>query len=172
MLATPGACTPEPIGVDLKSECGPALSCLGTCDGAGACIGAGKGTMCGRNRCTGPTVGVGPAFCAAAGATCPTDDAVKFDCAPYNCEPAFGACVTTCKSSEDCARGFSCDLATRACVALGQAAPEEDSGCTLAAPSPGEHSQTGAGWMLLALALIRRVAQGRPGRRRTSPRSP
>src|SRR5262249_33796332 len=49
LLTSPGKCTLEPVGVDLKSECGPALSCLGTCGDKGECIGSGAGTMCARN---------------------------------------------------------------------------------------------------------------------------
>ncbi len=128
LLTSPGVCTLEPVGVDLKNECGPAYSCLGTCDGTGQCIGAGKGTMCGRNRCTGPTTGVGPAYCAAPGASCGTDEAVAFDCAPYVCEPAFGACASVCKTTADCAQGFACDVPSRTCVAVVPA--ETDGGCS------------------------------------------
>jgi hypothetical protein len=135
LLASPGKCTLEPVGVDLRNECGPAAQCLGTCGPGGQCIGSGDGTMCARNRCVGPSKGVGPAYCPSPGGKCGTDDVVPFDCAPYVCEPAFGACLTGCKSSEDCANGFVCDVGSKTCVA--PAAPEEGGGCVMGRRSSG-----------------------------------
>ncbi|MGZ3422618.1 MAG: Kelch repeat-containing protein [Polyangiales bacterium] len=159
LLTSPGKCTLSPIGVDLRSDCGPALSCLGTCDGKGQCIGAGAGTMCGRNRCVSPSTGVGPAYCAAAGAKCPTDGVVPFDCAPYICEPAFGACRSDCATSADCANGSICDVGSRTCIA---APPPEDAGggCSFGAPSRGN------GFAILAALLVaaRLRARGRARR--------
>jgi hypothetical protein len=155
LLASPGKCTLEPIGVDLKQECGPAYTCLGTCGAGGECIGAGKGTMCARNRCTGPSKGVGPAYCESAGGKC-NDDGVSFDCSPFTCAPAFGACLTTCASSLDCANGFVCDFGSKTCVA--PPAPAEDSGCSVGS------SRTGAASWLVALAALAmaRAARSRP----------
>ena len=87
--------------------------------------------MCARNRCTGASAGVGPSYCSAPGAKCTTDDAVGFDCAPYVCEPAFGACRSNCVSSSDCANGFVCDVASKSCIAaptIETAAPTDDGG--------------------------------------------
>jgi hypothetical protein len=132
LLTSPGKCTEEPIGVDLKQDCGPAFTCLGTCGPGGECIGAGKGSMCARNRCTGPSAGVGPAYCSAPGARCDENEVVPFECSPYVCAPAFGACLTGCTSSLDCADGFVCDLGSKVCVAV---APAEDSGgCAVNSP--------------------------------------
>jgi hypothetical protein len=132
LLTSPGKCTEEPIGVDLKQDCGPAFTCLGTCGAGGECIGAGKGSMCARNRCTGPSAGVGPAYCSAPGARCDESDVVPFDCSPYVCAPAFGACLTGCASSLDCADTFVCDVASKTCIAP---APAEDSGgCAINTP--------------------------------------
>jgi len=157
LLTSPGVCTLEPIGVDLKNECGPALSCLGTCGGSGECIGSGSGTQCARNRCTGPSTGIGPAYCAAPGTACATDEAVPFDCGAYGCEPAFGACMTVCTASRDCAPGFVCDVAGKQCIALPPAA--EDSGCSI-----GE-TRSSHGWnlglTLAALAVVARIVRRR-----------
>jgi hypothetical protein len=154
LLTSPGKCTLEPVGVDLKSECGPALSCLGTCGPAGECIGSGSGTMCARNRCTGPSRGAGPAYCASPGATCNTDEAVPFDCAPYICEPAFGACRSNCASSADCAQGNVCDIASKTCVVAAPSGSTGDDGggggCALSSRKP---SLSTGGWALLALAI-------------------
>lgn len=160
LLSNPGKCTIEPVGVDLRNECGPANQCLGTCDGTGQCIGAGTGTMCGRNRCTSTSAGVGPAYCSAPGAKCPTDDAVPFDCAPYACEPAFGACRTTCAASTDCANGFVCDTANKTCVAPA-APPSDDGGCAIGEPG-GSRSGSAIAALVVALALAGRARRLRP----------
>ncbi|MGZ6084724.1 MAG: hypothetical protein ACXWUE_14730 [Polyangiales bacterium] len=157
LLASPGKCTLEPIGVDLKNECGPSFSCLGTCDGTGQCIGAGTGTMCSRNKCTTGSKGVGPAYCAAPGAACNDDDVVEFDCMPYACEPAFGACLGSCKSSDDCANGFVCDVSSKTCVA--PEVPEASSGCAVRGEngaSPDAPRLAGIALALAALGLARR----------------
>jgi hypothetical protein len=151
--SSPGKCVPAPIGVDFKQECGPAQTCLGTCDGSGQCIGAGQGTMCVRNRCVGPSKGLGPAYCAGPGAACNDDQSVAFECGSYACEPAFGACLTSCASSDDCARGYLCDVPTKTCVAV-PPPPEEDSGCAMGRPSPFGGGATLA--LLAALGLLRR----------------
>lgn len=164
LLGSPGKCTLEPVGVDLRQHCGPARTCLGTCDGAGQCIGAGKGSMCARNRCTGPSTGVGPAYCAAPGARCDESAGVTFDCAPYTCAPAFGACLRECVTTADCANGYACDVPSRTCVAIEPASA--DGGCSttgVGAGGPGS---------VAALALLASLTRGRRVRTRasTSPR--
>ncbi|MBI2390531.1 MAG: hypothetical protein HYV09_13155 [Deltaproteobacteria bacterium] len=150
LLTSPGVCTLEPIGVDLKNECGPALSCLGTCGAGGECIGSGTGTQCARNRCTGPSTGIGPAYCSAPGAACSTDDAVPFDCGAYGCEPAFGACMTACTATRDCAPGHVCDLGTKQCAT--PALPEDDGGCAVGAAGRST-SELGAAIAALVVAF-------------------
>jgi len=149
LLASPGKCTQEPEGVDLKNECGPANTCLGTCGKAGECIGAGTGTMCARNRCVSASSGVGPAFCAGPGAKCNTDDAVPFDCAPYTCEPAFGACRNSCAASLDCANGFVCDVPSKSCVPAPVIASEDDGGCAI-----GRRDARSAAWLVALVAAL------------------
>ncbi|MGZ3451015.1 MAG: Kelch repeat-containing protein [Polyangiales bacterium] len=155
LLSSPGKCALEPIGVDLRSDCGPANTCLGTCDGKGQCIGAGSGTMCGRNRCTSASTGVGPAYCPAPGAKCPLDDGVVFDCAPYLCEPAFGACRTQCVASSDCANGFVCDIGSKTCIM--PPPPEDSGGCVFGAPSGSKGMAIFAGILLAATVRRRRA---------------
>jgi hypothetical protein len=149
--SSPGKCTTEPVGVDLKGECGAALSCTGTCGPSGACIGSGPGAPCSKSRCTSASAGVGPATCVASGAACPTDQAVPFDCGAYACEPAFGACLASCSSSADCAGGYLCDTASKTCSAP---APSGDSGgCTY---GNGSTSGLSLAALLALLALARR----------------
>jgi len=154
LLATAGRCTLEPVGVDLKQECGPAFTCLGTCDGAGQCIGAGTGTMCARNRCTGPSTGIGPAYCSGPGAKCAPDEGVAFKCSPYTCAPAFGACLQACATSNDCANGFTCDVTTKTCVAIAPAEGGDDGGCGFGARRG--HASYGVALLLAALAIAAR----------------
>jgi MYXO-CTERM domain-containing protein len=159
LLTNPGKCTVEPIGVDLKNECGPALTCLGTCGGDGSCIGAGTGTMCARNRCVGASTGAGPAYCASPGAKCNTSEAVPFDCGAYICEPAFGACRNTCASSLDCTNGFVCDVPSKTCVAVANAdtnsTGDEGGGCGCTTPGTSRPAGLLAA-TILALGLVAR----------------
>jgi len=155
LTTSPGKCTMAPIGVDLRSECGPARQCLGTCDGAGQCIGAGNGTMCARNRCTSQGGGVGPAYCPGPGGVCNLDAVVPFNCSPFVCEPAFGACRTSCATSLECVNGFVCDLAAKSCVAV--AAPVDEGGCALGRGSTGAP----AGALIALLAVLGRIRRRR-----------
>lgn len=157
--SSPGKCVAAPFGNDLRHECGPDLSCIGTCDGKGACTGAGPGTMCGRNVCTGRTTGVGPAYCTGKGDKCPVEEVFPFDCAPYTCEGTFGACRTTCQSSEHCGPGYLCDLTSARCI-NGSEAPADDSGCALSQRS-GRGGATAflAGLVACAIATRRRRAR-------------
>ncbi len=160
LLDTPGRCTLEPIGVDLRQDCGPANQCLGTCGGNGQCIGSGAGTMCARNRCTGASTGLGPAYCAAPGAACTTNEAVAFECSPYTCEPAFGACRATCAGSADCANGFVCDVPAKSCVKVPPVV--EDSGCACSTPGPARTGVELAGALLgVSITIARRRSADR-----------
>jgi hypothetical protein len=154
LLTSPGKCVESPVGMDLRAECGPAHSCFGTCGPGAKCIGSGPGTMCARNQCTTPTGGIGPAYCAGAGAACP-DERVAFDCAPYICEPAFGACRTVCSTSLDCMNGFACDVSTGRCQASAPP-PAEDSGCAMSTTRSASPLSAGAVALLATLAFMRR----------------
>jgi hypothetical protein len=118
LATSPGKCVPSPRGVDLHDECGTAASCSGTCDGAGSCTTQTEGAQCAPSRCVGPTTGVGAAICETTGKACDRHAVVPFDCSPYICEPAFGACRTSCESSDECENGKVCDTPSKTCVAL------------------------------------------------------
>jgi hypothetical protein len=150
-----GKCTVEPIGVDLRGECGIALSCTGTCGGDGKCIGAGAGSQCAPSKCTSASTGVGPAVCTARGAHCPTSEITPFDCAPYACEPIFGACRTSCAASSECAGGNVCDVSSKTCVTPTATAGEESGGCSYGSSA----STTSPLWLLLALVSLRRSSR-------------
>ncbi len=157
--SSPGHCALEPIGVDLRHECGPALSCLGTCGADGQCAVAQKGTTCAPSRCVSPSSGLGPAACSAEGAACPTGDSISFDCGPYACDPLIGACLTTCQSSADCANGSICDTTTNICT---QPPPSSGSGGCSYGASGRDRTRSGAGllaFVAIALAAMRRRAR-------------
>jgi hypothetical protein len=161
--SSPGKCAPEPVGVDLKAECGGALTCTGTCGPAHECVGSGAGAQCARSRCTSASSGVGAAVCTAQGAACPIDDAITFDCDAYACAPAFGTCFSSCSSSTDCAGGYLCD--GERCVAPPPSAAS--GGCALGAP--GEASRAS---LALALATLAAWALGRRRGRLTRSAAP
>ena len=162
---SPGTCVEAPAGVDLRGDCGAASQCLSTCGPGGACIGAGEGTLCARSRCLSASTGVGPAVCARPGATCPTDEAVRFDCAPFACEPVFGACRDACTETNDCAPGYLCDVGERLCVAGALPTPNSSGGCSVeGAPSSSDGAPwLGAGAGLAALALVGGARRRRRG---------
>lgn len=156
MPSSPGRCTAEPIGVDLRGVCGAALACTGTCDGAGACIGATAGSQCAPSRCLTSTTGVGPTFCAARGARCPSDAAVAFDCGAYVCDPAFGACRDSCASSADCAGGSLCDVPSGHCVDASTSGATDGGGGKGCSVGAGADHVGAAFAALLAFAVSRR----------------
>lgn len=146
--SAPGRCTESPLGVDLRAECGPALSCSGTCGKGGVCTNNATGSQCSPSVCTGATTGKGAAYCKGRGVTCTPEEAVAFDCGEYICDPAFGACRTSCTSSEGCAPGYLCNLDAKRCEAL---ASEDDSGCAVS--QVGRPGQVLASLMSVALGL-------------------
>ncbi|WP_437684007.1 Kelch repeat-containing protein [Sorangium sp. So ce131] len=89
---------------------------------------------------------------------------MPFDCGPYRCSPALGACLSRCHSVDDCAPGSVCN-ADGHCVPPPDRAHGQDAGCNLTAQVPG---RPGAAWLaagLLAFEAARR-------RRQASPRLP
>jgi hypothetical protein len=159
LINSPGICTLEPAGVDLQNHCGASTTCTGTCGGDGHCIGAGAGSMCEKNVCTGATTGIGPAYCAGPGAACSNAAVTAFDCTPYVCAPAFGACITSCASTADCANGYTCDIPSKTCTAD---VPASKSGCSLSgAPQRDSASSAAYGLAVAAVAVIRRKSRRR-----------
>jgi hypothetical protein len=149
--SSPGRCAEAPIGVDLRNECGAALSCSGTCGPGGVCTTSVEGSQCKPSTCTGRSNGVGPAYCMRRGVPCPTGEAVPFDCGAYACEAAFGACRTSCSSSDACALDHVCDVARNVCVPR---PVDEDSGCAVTRVG-------GPGRGLAAIAIVALAILGR-----------
>jgi hypothetical protein len=155
-----GKCTLSPAGVDLRLDCYPVLNCLRTCGGNGQCIGAGAGVQCAPNRCVTRSGGLGPAVCAAVVAECPVEESVPFDCAPYVCEPAFGACRFDCRANDHCAEGYACDI-TGVCITP-PPVQQVDQGCAIVVS--GRSAGSGIPWLLALAALIRVRARARVSR--------
>jgi MYXO-CTERM domain-containing protein len=149
-----GQCTQEPIGVDLRHECGPENTCIGTCDGQGMCIGAGKGTECAANRCTDESHGVGPTYCMSKDDVCHVETAVSFDCRGYRCEPIVGVCLTSCRSIADCAPGAVCN--SELCVRPPDVAAGHAPSCGVAAPGANGSARAWVAALILAGVLGRR----------------
>ena len=126
------------------------------------CVGAGPGTMCARNRCTGPSTGVGAAYCTGNGEAC-TNDEVPFDCGAYACEPAFGACRTQCGSSADCAGGFYCDDAGRC---QPESSAQKAGGCSVVAEGASGTAPQASSLLAISIALLarRRASERRRAR--------
>ncbi len=154
MPFAPGVCVPVPMGLDPKMQCS-AIPCTRTCNGAGSCINAFTGAQCAPARCTGPSTGAGPAVCSAEGSACPTDQSIPFDCGAYACAQAIGACFQMCTSTDQCAPGNVCDLATKSCVPAG-APTADDGGCSVHDAGTGGTSAIGALFALAALGTLRR----------------
>jgi hypothetical protein len=148
----------QPIGYDLRGECEADKPCYSTCGPTGECVPAFAGARCQNNKCTGPSTGKGAAVCSGVRGVCLRDEAIDFDCAPFACDPAFGACRSSCGTSDQCAPGNVCDTATGRCIAA--PATEDESGCTASSTKPSSDST------LPALALLCGVVLARGVRRR------
>lgn len=163
---TPGTCTPEPEGVDLGHACGDEGTCLRTCGPHGVCVSSGPGTQCAPPRCIDAHRGLGPAGCTSYGAPCPTEASVPFDCAPYLCVAALGACAPAkCRSVHDCAPGHACG-ADHSCGRPPDLGGGDDGGCgcrIAPPPPPGAPA-------VAALSLLAALGRRRPARRRGDPR--
>ncbi|MBL8719341.1 MAG: hypothetical protein JNL79_25365, partial [Myxococcales bacterium] len=120
----PGVCTTIPFGTDPKGACTSGTICLKTCDGAGRCVDAQTGTQCAPSVCLDGSKVRGIGVCSAKGGACSAPTAT-FDCAPYTCDTVLGGCKNGCATSNDCASGYVCDLASRLCTT---APPSSDDG--------------------------------------------
>ncbi len=147
---TPGVCTVVPIGTDPRGDCGGPGSCSQTCGAGGQCVPTAGGNECAPSKCTAPTLGIGPAFCSAAGSSCPQATS-SFDCTPYLCEPAFGGCRGQCNDSTQCAAGYTCD--TGKCV-IATPPASSSGGCDIS--STGRTGEVGLAFTALALAAAKR----------------
>jgi MYXO-CTERM domain-containing protein len=162
-----GTCRPTPLGLDLRGECGPARSCTGTCSGDGKCVGAATFAQCAAPHCTSISTGVGASYCVASGVGCPSDEAATpFDCAPYVCEPAFGACRGTCVTSNDCVGAYECDVTTKTCVSAAPTSGGGGGGCATggAGDARGTDAASIPALVLVGLALAGSRRRRRSGR--------
>jgi N-acetylneuraminic acid mutarotase len=102
--------------------------------------------------------------CVARGAHCgPDNTSISADGVPSTCTPNLcrsdGTCGSGCNSTAECAAGFVCDDATKACIAAqGGGGDGSSGGCDV---SRGE-SGSSDGVLLVALALIGLTRRGRP----------
>jgi hypothetical protein len=106
----PGTCLPVAAGAtDPHNLCAvtAATTCgtTGLCNGNGACAKYPSGTICGPPSCQ-------PNGNAKAASTCNgsgnCNPGAQQACSPYVCDPATGACRTSCTAPADCANRFMC----------------------------------------------------------------
>jgi hypothetical protein len=158
----PGKCTVVPVGTDPRGSCGNPGNCAATCGVGGVCVPTNGGSQCAPAKCTSPTLGIAASYCSGgAASTCPVAT-TAFDCTPYLCEPAFGACRGQCADSTQCAAGFICETTSGKCVA----APPGDAGgdgggCAVEA---GRGAGEGGGIAIALLAWGGLVARRRRSR--------
>ncbi len=129
-----GTCSPvggAPHGARAACDAGGTDLCaVRACDGnqdRAACVGFrhGPSTLCEPARCT--EGGLVPAASCDGAGKCKTTAAVS--CAPFGCDAASLECRAMCRTSGDCARGFTC--ASSRCV---QGATCSDDGIASIAP--------------------------------------
>jgi hypothetical protein len=151
---SPGKCALQPLGYDTRGECSKDATCRSTCGGDGTCVPAFAGARCQQPKCTSQTAGTGYAVCSGLDGVCLGDQAIPFDCSPYVCTPAIGACRESCRSTSDCADGFLCDTVSARCIAAPPV--EDDGGCAFSTSRPFRASSAAFSALLLTLAAVSR----------------
>jgi len=156
-----------------------APSCMGaslipaaTCDGAGACktsaaascapfgcsAGACRTTCSSAADCAEGFLCLKGACAAAPPARCSDDrqssiaGEVTTACAPYVCGGTNSVCQTRCATSNECATGFTCDVAAAACVPV--VAETDEGGCSYG-------RRPASAWLVLLVMSAWRAARGR-----------
>jgi len=170
-------CTyPTPLAICGVDSCaGGVETHRNVCDGAGKCTDVAR--SCGAYQCDGATCRTActaeadcialhqcvegkcvpkTARCAADGRSSIGADDTVTPCHPYTCKEA--RCSTECTSSTECAQGYACDPATKACAPA--APPAEDGGGC----SHGARGGSARGWLALLV-----VAAGARRRRAHEP---
>ncbi len=94
------ACFPYTCAADAKT-------CRVGCSASSECS---AGTMCDKGHCVIPVP-----HCSEDGLTSVSPMGVD-KCSPYSCNRASGTCQRDCRTTEDCASGFVCDITPRLCV--------------------------------------------------------
>ena len=152
----------------LSHACADGVCCDRACEGIGhECERCDTATDLGKcvavegpfNHCPAGNVCASKKCTPIAGATCASDrlssvatNGTLLPCDNFLCDPATGACATTCTNSDMCVPGAACDPATRLCVPSPSAAV--DGGC--AAQGRAAPSSVGALLGFVALSRWRR----------------
>ncbi|MFI5300745.1 MAG: hypothetical protein ACHREM_21900, partial [Polyangiales bacterium] len=152
--ASPGTCTPKPLGAAPTTTCGEfacdgsTMSCLKSCAGNGECI---AGAVCDSttNTC------IQGASCSADHSTSTDRSGVLTPCTTYLCDPGTGLCGTACILNTDCAAGYSCDSHGICGAIVAPASNASACGCVVGARSSGD--VLGASAVFLALVAARKV---------------
>lgn len=167
--ATPGTCTPLPLGTT-PAEChAPSDACDGSCNGVDSECQFPQGAVSGCDSPMSCSNGVRSVLGCNDHGYCVEQ---QESCADYSCSDTSPyACKTSCSNNSDCIKPARCDLATQECVA-----PPDTSGMRKAplydpdmcsCSTPGRRTSSSFGWLFL-IALITLPGLRRQRRRRAT----
>jgi MYXO-CTERM domain-containing protein len=115
-------------------------------------MGASEGTVCVPSECFMDGIhGAMAATCSGPGAECSRGDRIPFNCSPYRCVVAFGACSTSCTELRDCAEPYVCSP-EGSCVSAPAVSSGYASSCAVT-PAPGS-SRAAASFLLMLFAAL------------------
>jgi hypothetical protein len=160
---TQGTCTLAEAGTDPRGICSDGGACDPTCGANGSCTSR-VGEPCTPGGCTPDGTAQFPAAtCQAGNSACPIQVETCDDA--FLCDPDAGACRTDCRSIEDCATGYACDLSGQCVVPANDTSSAPScAGTRLPADVPA-----GAGGVA---ALVAGLLARRRMRRRPTPTQP
>jgi hypothetical protein len=152
-----GECTQAADGTDPRNDCSASNECDKTCSN-GDCVDASEGTVCSPMECFEDEIhGARAARCSGKGAACSSADRIPFNCSPYRCIKALGACSSSCSKIEDCAVPYVCSPEGE-CVSAPPISSGYASSCSLAAAAAAAPAPTSkpegsrAAWIAMLVA--------------------
>jgi hypothetical protein len=96
------------------------------------------------------------------GGACDPATEVAFDCEPFGCDPAFGACRARCNTTADCATGATCEA--NVCIAATNA--PSSGGCAIAGgEGPGDNHDAPL-YATIGIAMVSALGAARSAKRR------
>jgi hypothetical protein len=163
-----GKCSPALAGTDPGRDCvSPDKPCDMTCpgDSSGECVAASAGTECAPNQCFFDGIhGATAVTCSARNDTeCSSADRIPFNCSPYRCIAAFGACSTSCSKLSDCAEPYVCSPDGE-CVPAPAVSSGYASSCSFALPIGESPASSRASLLSMLIAAILAARRRRSGR--------
>jgi len=152
-----GKCSPALAGTDPRNHCSAPKECTKTCSGSDdeKCVDASEGTVCLPSECFIDGIhGAMAATCSGPGAECSRAGRIPFNCSPYRCVKAMGACSTSCSELRDCAEPYVCSPEGQ-CVSAPAVSSGYASSCAFT-PAPGSSRASFVAMLFAALLVARR----------------